>query len=83
MRFRLRPMPDGVGGRGFSTVLQITDLLENITKHVLRPKLSMLTAEQKQQLANKYKLEDKKGKCITPGIVQGLSATPIPKNTLF
>ncbi|CAK7336548.1 unnamed protein product [Dovyalis caffra] len=40
-------------------VFQITDLLVNITKHVLQPKLDILTADQKQQVLNKYKLEDK------------------------
>ncbi|XP_061971723.1 DNA-directed RNA polymerase V subunit 5C [Populus nigra] len=40
-------------------VFQITDLLVNITKHVLQPQMDILTAEQKQQVMNKYKLEDK------------------------
>uniref|UniRef100_A0A3N7E6V5 RNA polymerase subunit H/Rpb5 C-terminal domain-containing protein n=1 Tax=Populus trichocarpa TaxID=3694 RepID=A0A3N7E6V5_POPTR len=38
---------------------KITDLLVNITKHVLQPQMDILTAEQKQQVMNKYKLEDK------------------------
>ncbi|XP_008245417.1 PREDICTED: DNA-directed RNA polymerase V subunit 5C-like, partial [Prunus mume] len=37
----------------------ICDLLVNITKHALNPKLEILTAEEKNKLLTKYKLEDK------------------------
>ncbi|CAL9004395.1 unnamed protein product [Prunus brigantina] len=37
----------------------ICDLLVNITKHALKPKLEILTAEEKNKLLRKYKLEDK------------------------
>ncbi|KAL6288745.1 hypothetical protein ACE6H2_006255 [Prunus campanulata] len=38
---------------------KICDLLVNITKHALKPKLEILTAEEKNKLLRKYKLEDK------------------------
>ncbi|XP_010247052.1 PREDICTED: DNA-directed RNA polymerases IV and V subunit 5B-like [Nelumbo nucifera] len=38
---------------------QITDLLINITKHVLKPKHEILTPEEKEKILNKYSLEDK------------------------
>ncbi|KAG8656708.1 DNA-directed RNA polymerase V subunit 5C [Manihot esculenta] len=38
---------------------QITELLLNITKHVIQPTYEILTAELTQQLLNKYKTEDK------------------------
>ncbi|KAA8519140.1 hypothetical protein F0562_013386 [Nyssa sinensis] len=38
---------------------QITDLLANITKHVLAPKHEILTSEEKQMLLQKYHVEDK------------------------
>ena len=31
----------------------------NIAKHVLMPKLEILSAQEKRKLVNKYKLEDK------------------------
>lgn len=40
-------------------VFEITDLLVNITKHVLKPKHRVLTDEEKQNLLKKYNLEDK------------------------
>ncbi|KAJ9190582.1 hypothetical protein P3X46_001768 [Hevea brasiliensis] len=40
-------------------IFQITELLLNITKHVIQPTHEILTAELKQQLLNKYKTEDK------------------------
>ncbi|XP_054815865.1 DNA-directed RNA polymerase V subunit 5A [Prosopis cineraria] len=40
-------------------VFQITDLLVNITKHVLKPKHEVLTNQQKQELLKKYNLEEK------------------------
>lgn len=43
----------------FSFSLQITDLLVNITKHILMPKHEILTAFEKQKLLKKYKAEDK------------------------
>ena len=38
---------------------QITDLLVNVTKHVLKPKHQLLTEEEKQRLLEKYNIEDK------------------------
>ncbi|KAE9599768.1 putative DNA-directed RNA polymerase [Lupinus albus] len=40
-------------------IFQITDLLVNITKHVLKPKHEVLTERQKQNLLKKYNLEEK------------------------
>ncbi|EEF49580.1 DNA-directed RNA polymerase II, putative [Ricinus communis] len=40
-------------------IFHISDLLVNITKHVLKPRHEVLTAEQKQQLLNKFSSEDK------------------------
>ncbi|KAE9466008.1 hypothetical protein C3L33_02084, partial [Rhododendron williamsianum] len=37
----------------------ITDLLANITKHVLMPKFEILTVGEKQKLLKKYNVEDK------------------------
>jgi hypothetical protein len=41
-------------------MLQISELLVNITKHVLHPKHEILTTEEKKVMLRKYKLEDKK-----------------------
>ncbi|XP_062008027.1 uncharacterized protein LOC133725026 isoform X1 [Rosa rugosa] len=38
----------------------ISELLVNVTKHVLQPKYEILTAEEKKHLLRKYKLEDNK-----------------------
>ncbi|XP_050385237.1 DNA-directed RNA polymerase V subunit 5C [Argentina anserina] len=38
----------------------ISELLVNVTKHVLHPKYEILTAQEKKNLLSKYKLEDKK-----------------------
>ncbi|XP_059670987.1 DNA-directed RNA polymerase V subunit 5C-like [Cornus florida] len=38
---------------------KITDLLVNVTKHVLEPKYEILTTEEKQKVLEKYKVEDK------------------------
>ncbi|XP_072974997.1 DNA-directed RNA polymerase V subunit 5A-like [Typha angustifolia] len=38
---------------------QITDLLVNITKHVLMPRHDVLTTEEKDNLLKKYSVEDK------------------------
>ncbi|KAK9282836.1 hypothetical protein L1049_011059 [Liquidambar formosana] len=40
-------------------IFQITELLVNVTKHILMPKHKILTAAEKQILLKKYKLEDK------------------------
>ncbi|RZC77547.1 hypothetical protein C5167_001709 [Papaver somniferum] len=40
-------------------LFQITDLLVNITKHVLMPKHEILTPEEKKKLLAKYNLDDK------------------------
>ncbi|KAF7819115.1 DNA-directed RNA polymerase V subunit 5A-like [Senna tora] len=40
-------------------VFQITDLIVNITKHVLKPKHQVLTDRQKQNLLKKYNIEEK------------------------
>lgn len=39
--------------------MQITDLLVNITKHVLKPKHRILTEGEKQVLLQKYSIEAK------------------------
>ncbi|XP_061367584.1 DNA-directed RNA polymerase V subunit 5A [Gastrolobium bilobum] len=40
-------------------IFQITELLVNITKHVLKPKHQVLTDRQKQNLLKKYNIEEK------------------------
>ncbi|KAL8128590.1 hypothetical protein V2J09_017745 [Rumex salicifolius] len=40
-------------------ILQITDLLVNITKHVLKPKHRVLTDKEKQKLLKQYNLDEK------------------------
>ncbi|XVE95809.1 hypothetical protein REPUB_Repub02eG0165100 [Reevesia pubescens] len=40
-------------------IFQITDLLVNITKHVLKPKHQVLTELEKQRLLQKYSIEEK------------------------
>ncbi|KAK3218171.1 hypothetical protein Dsin_012141 [Dipteronia sinensis] len=40
-------------------MFQITDLLVNITKHVLKPNHQVLTNEEKQQLLKEYNIEEK------------------------
>ncbi|KAK7396183.1 hypothetical protein VNO78_17003 [Psophocarpus tetragonolobus] len=40
-------------------IFQITDLLVNITKHVLKPKHQLLTDKQKKNLLKKYNIEEK------------------------
>ncbi|CAN4111216.1 unnamed protein product [Withania somnifera] len=40
-------------------IFQITDLLVNITKHVLKPKHELLTNAEKEKLLKKYNLEEK------------------------
>ncbi|CAO2822313.1 unnamed protein product [Amaranthus hypochondriacus] len=40
-------------------IFQITDLLVNITRHVLKPKHEVLTPKEKEKLLKKYNLEDK------------------------
>lgn len=40
-------------------VFQITDLLVNITKHVLKPKHQVLTEQAKQKLLKKFNIEEK------------------------
>ncbi|KAL5546537.1 hypothetical protein UlMin_006224 [Ulmus minor] len=40
-------------------IFQITDLLVNITKHVLKPKHRLLTADEKERLLRKYSIEEK------------------------
>ncbi|XVE52632.1 hypothetical protein DITRI_Ditri02bG0137600 [Diplodiscus trichospermus] len=40
-------------------IFQITDLLINITKHVLKPKHQVLTEHEKQRLLQKYSIEEK------------------------
>jgi hypothetical protein len=42
----------------FYTV-QITDLLVNVTKHVLKPKHQVLTDKQKKNLLKKYDIQEK------------------------
>lgn len=39
-------------------IFQITELLVNITKHVLKPKHEVLTAEEKAKLLKEYNVED-------------------------
>ncbi|KAK4743345.1 hypothetical protein SAY87_001346 [Trapa incisa] len=40
-------------------IFQITSLLVNITKHVLKPKLVVLTESEKQNLLKKYSIQEK------------------------
>ncbi|KAL8095293.1 DNA-directed RNA polymerases IV and V subunit 5B-like [Apium graveolens] len=40
-------------------IFQITDLLVNVTKHMLMPKFRLLTFEEKEQLLKKYTLDEK------------------------
>ncbi|KAL3370641.1 hypothetical protein AABB24_007611 [Solanum stoloniferum] len=40
-------------------IFQITDLLVNITKHVLKPRHELLTDTEKEKLLKKYNLEEK------------------------
>ncbi|KAG4912909.1 hypothetical protein JHK82_053491 [Glycine max] len=40
-------------------IFQITDLLVNITKHVLKPKQQVLTDKQKKNLLKKYNIKEK------------------------
>ncbi|GMH08133.1 hypothetical protein Nepgr_009973 [Nepenthes gracilis] len=40
-------------------IFQITDLLVNITKHVLKPRHHVLTEQEKKKLLKKYSLEEK------------------------
>nr|AFK37140.1 unknown [Lotus japonicus] len=40
-------------------IFQITDLLVNITKHVLKPKHQVLTDRQKKNLLKKFNIEEK------------------------
>ncbi|CAI9099696.1 OLC1v1036556C1 [Oldenlandia corymbosa var. corymbosa] len=40
-------------------VFRITDLLVNITKHILKPKHQLLTPAEKQNLLEKYNVEEK------------------------
>ncbi|XP_062165641.1 DNA-directed RNA polymerase V subunit 5A [Alnus glutinosa] len=40
-------------------IFQITDLLVNITKHVLKPKHRVLTDQEKKRLLKKYNIEEK------------------------
>ncbi|XP_040956618.1 DNA-directed RNA polymerase V subunit 5A isoform X3 [Gossypium hirsutum] len=40
-------------------IFQITDLLVNITKHVLKPQHRVLTEHEKQRLLQKYSIEEK------------------------
>lgn len=40
-------------------IFQITDLLVNITKHVLKPKHHVLTDREKHKLLKKYNVEEK------------------------
>ncbi|XP_068663871.1 DNA-directed RNA polymerase V subunit 5A isoform X2 [Aristolochia californica] len=45
-------------------LFQITDLLMNITKHILKPCHEILSPEEKQKLLTKYSLEDKQLPCM-------------------
>ncbi|KAL1220766.1 DNA-directed RNA polymerases IV and V subunit 5B [Cardamine amara subsp. amara] len=40
-------------------LFQITDLLVNVTKHVLRPKHEVLNEKEKESLLNKFSIEEK------------------------
>ncbi|XP_050245441.1 DNA-directed RNA polymerase V subunit 5A-like [Quercus robur] len=40
-------------------IFQITDMLVNITKHVLKPKHRVLTDQEKQRLLKKYNIDEK------------------------
>jgi len=45
--------------KSFFPAVQITDLLVNITKHVLIPKHEVLTDRQKKNLLKKFNIEEK------------------------
>jgi DNA-directed RNA polymerase I, II, and III subunit RPABC1 len=47
-----------------SIFYQITDLLVNITKHVLKPKHRVLTDQEKKRLLKKYNIEEKQVSCF-------------------
>jgi DNA-directed RNA polymerase I, II, and III subunit RPABC1 len=47
-----------------SVFCQITDLLVNITKHVLKPKHRVLTDQEKKRLLKKYNIEEKQVSCF-------------------
>ncbi|CAK8564610.1 unnamed protein product [Lathyrus sativus] len=40
-------------------IIQLNDLVVNVTKHVLQPKYEILTADEKQELLKKYRVEEK------------------------
>ncbi|XP_057510272.1 DNA-directed RNA polymerase V subunit 5A-like [Actinidia eriantha] len=56
MNFHARKLVDEYSVR--VETFQITDLLVNITKHVVWPKHKILAAEEKQTLVKKYNVED-------------------------
>ncbi|KQJ92354.1 hypothetical protein BRADI_4g43080v3 [Brachypodium distachyon] len=45
-------------------IFQVTELLVNISKHELKPKHEVLTAEEKAELLKKYNLEDSRLPCM-------------------
>ncbi|CAI8596007.1 unnamed protein product [Vicia faba] len=40
-------------------IIKLSDLVVNVTKHVLQPKYEILTADEKQELLKKHKVEEK------------------------
>ncbi|CAL5201478.1 unnamed protein product [Lathyrus oleraceus] len=40
-------------------IINLNDLMVNVTKHVLQPKYEILTANEKQELLKKYRVEEK------------------------
>ncbi|KAJ0100609.1 hypothetical protein Patl1_20869 [Pistacia atlantica] len=51
---------------------QITDLLINITKHVLKPNHQVLTDQEKDRVLKKYSIEEKQTSCA-------LNVTKLPR----
>ncbi|OEL23719.1 hypothetical protein BAE44_0015262 [Dichanthelium oligosanthes] len=47
-----------------SVIREITELLVNITKHVLKPKHEVLTAEEKAKLLKEYNVVDSQPSCL-------------------
>ncbi|CAI0374816.1 unnamed protein product [Linum tenue] len=45
-------------------IFQITELLVNITKHVLKPRHQILTSQEKKKLLKEYNIEDKQGQVV-------------------
>lgn len=56
---------------------QITDLLVNITKHVLKPKHRVLTEDEKQKLLKKYSIHEKQVSLLQFEVVDSINSSVI------